>query len=88
MQDRHEIVAINRQLKISARFNLNALAAHGSGPHDARVGELYVAVRFAVLVNAENGTEINRVPAAAGVDRLWLDPENERCMPPAADLCS
>jgi YVTN family beta-propeller protein len=76
VQDRHEIVAIDPQLKISARFNLNASQPTGL-IYDARFGELYVAVRFAVLaINATTGTEINRIPAAAGVDRLWLDPES------------
>jgi YVTN family beta-propeller protein len=76
VQDQHEIVAIDRQLKISARFNLNASQPTGL-VYDARVGELYVAVRYAVLaVNADSGAEVNRVPAAAGVDRLWLDPES------------
>jgi YVTN family beta-propeller protein len=76
IQDRHEIVAIDPQLKISARFNLNASQPTGL-VYDPRVRELYVAVRFAVLaINADTGAEINRVPATAGVDRLWLDPES------------
>ena len=76
VQDRHEIVAIDPQLKITARFNLNASQPTGL-VYDPRVRELYVAVRFAVLaINADTGAEINRVPAAAGVDRLWLDPES------------
>ncbi len=76
IQDRHEIVAIDPQLKISARFNLNASQPTGLA-YDPRFRELYVAVRFAVLaINADTGAEINRVPAAAGVDRLWLDPES------------
>ena len=76
IQDRHEIAAIDPQLKISARFNLNASQPTGL-VYDPRVRELYVAVRFAVLaINADTGAEINRVPAAAGVDRLWLDPES------------
>jgi YVTN family beta-propeller protein len=76
VQDKHEIVAIDPQLKISERFSLNASQPTGL-VYDARFGELYVAVRFAVLaINAQNGTEVNRVPAAAGVDRLWLDPES------------
>jgi YVTN family beta-propeller protein len=76
IQDRHEIVAIDPQLKIVAHFNLNASQPTGL-VYDARFRALYVAARFAVVaLNAENGTEINRVPAAAGVDRLWLDPES------------
>ncbi len=76
IQDRHEIIVIDPQLKISARFNLNASQPTGL-VYDPRFHELYVAVRFAVLaINADTGSEINRVPAAAGVDRLWLDPES------------
>jgi YVTN family beta-propeller protein len=76
IQDRHEIVAIDPQLKIVAHFNLNASQPTGL-VYDARFRALYVAARFAVVaLKAENGTEINRVPAAAGVDRLWLDPES------------
>jgi hypothetical protein len=45
--------------------------------YDARTKCLYVAVRYAVLsINTETGAEVNRVPAAAGVDMLWLDPES------------
>ncbi len=76
VQDRHQIVAIDPQLKITARFDLNASQPTGL-VYDPRVRELYVAARFAVLaINADTGAEINRVPAAAGVDRLWLDPES------------
>ena len=76
VQDRHDIVAINPQLKIVDRFNLNASQPTGL-VYDPRFRELYVATRFAVVaINDENGSEINRVPAAAGVDRLWLDPES------------
>ncbi len=76
VQDQHEIVAIDPQLKITARFDLNASQPTGL-VYDPRVRELYVAARFAVLaINADTGAEINRVPAAAGVDRLWLDPES------------
>jgi DNA-binding beta-propeller fold protein YncE len=36
--------------------------------------QLYVAVRYAVLqVDADSGNEVSRVPAAAGIDTLWLD---------------
>jgi YVTN family beta-propeller protein len=60
VQDRHEIIAIDPQLRVTARFNLNASQPTGL-VYDPRFGELYVAVR---------------VPAAGGVDRLWLDPES------------
>ena len=76
VQDRHEVVAIDPQLKIVSRFDLNASQPTGL-VYDGRFQELYVAVRYAVLtINAANGVEVNRVPAAAGIDRLWLDPES------------
>ncbi len=76
VQDLHQVVAIDPQLKIANRYNVD-----GSQPtglvYDPESQELYVAVRFAVLaLNAGTGAEVNRVPAAAGVDALWLDPES------------
>jgi ABC-type uncharacterized transport system permease subunit len=45
--------------------------------YDPQYKELYVSVRFAVLaISADTGTEIDRVPAPAGVDALWLDPQS------------
>ena len=39
-------------------------------------------VRYAVVSFTTNtGAEVNRVPAAAGVGMLWLDPESRRYTP-------
>jgi len=38
---------------------------------------LFIAARFAVLsIDSDSGTELSRVPVAAGTDRLWLDSAN------------
>ncbi|MGB8888127.1 MAG: hypothetical protein WCC87_15450 [Candidatus Korobacteraceae bacterium] len=76
VQDLHQVVAIDPQLKVVKRFNLDASQPTGL-IYDGHSQELYVAVRFAVLaINAGTGVEVNRVPAPAGVDALWLDPES------------
>ncbi len=76
VQDLHQVVAIDPQLKITNRYTLDASQPTGL-VYDPQSQELYVAVRFAVLaLNAGTGAEVNRVPAAGGVDALWLDPES------------
>ena len=76
LEDTHEIIAVDPQLKVLNRFTLNASQPTGL-IYDAQYHELYTAVRYAVLaVSADTGAEIDRVPAAAGVDSLWLDPES------------
>jgi DNA-binding beta-propeller fold protein YncE len=75
LQDVHQIAAIDPQLKIVSRFNLNASQPTGL-VYDPQYHELYVAVRFAVLaINADTGAEVDRVAAPPGVDSLWLDPQ-------------
>jgi YVTN family beta-propeller protein len=76
LQDQREVVAIDSRLNIANRIKLNASQPTGL-IYDARTKCLYVAARYAVLsINTETNTEVNRVPAAAGVDMLWLDPES------------
>lgn len=76
VQDLHQIVALDPQLKVQSRFNLNASQPTGL-VYDSRTQELYVAVRYAVLaINAGTGAEVNRVAAPSGVDELCLDPES------------
>jgi YVTN family beta-propeller protein len=75
LQDQRQVVAVDPQLQVTARIPLNASQPTGL-LYDARTKCLYVAVRYAVLsLNTETRAEVNRVPAAAGVDMLWLDPE-------------
>ena len=76
VQDLHQVVVLDPQLRIVNRFDLN-----GSQPtglvYDPQNHELYVSVRSAVLaINAETGAEVSRVTAPEGVDALWLDPES------------
>ena len=73
LQDQHQIVVLDPQLKVVNRYNLNA-SQPTSLVYDPENSELYVAVRSAVIgINANNGAEIDRVTAPAGVDALWLD---------------
>ncbi len=76
LEDQREVVAVDPRLQIANRIKLNASQPTGL-IYDARTRCLYVAVRYAVLsINTDTGAEVNRVPAAAGVDMLWLDPES------------
>ncbi len=76
LQDQREVIAVDPHLQVANRIKLNASQPTGL-VYDAKTKCLYVAVRYAVLsINSETGTEVNRVPAAAGVDMLWLDPES------------
>lgn len=73
LQDTHQIGVYDLDLKPVARWTLKASQPTGLAL-DQNGRRLYVAVRYAVLaVNADTGTEINRVGAPAGVDSLWLD---------------
>lgn len=76
IQDQREVVAVHPQLRVVKRYKLNASQPTGL-TYDARTNWLYVSVRYAVdSFNTNTGAEVNRVPAAAGVDTLWLDPES------------
>ena len=73
IQDQHQIVALDPQLKIVNRFTLNASQPTGL-VYDPQDHELYVSVRGAVLaISADTGAEVSRVTAPEGVDALWLD---------------
>ena len=76
LQDTHQIVAVDPQVKIVNRFNLNASQPTGLA-YDAQHHELYTAVRYAVLaISADTGAEVGRVAAPAGVDSLWFDADS------------
>jgi DNA-binding beta-propeller fold protein YncE len=75
LQDVHQIIALDHNAKVVNRFTLNASQPTGL-VYDPEYHELYVAVRYAVLsVSADTGAEMDRVPAPAGIDQLWLDPQ-------------
>lgn len=74
VQDTAEVAVLDDNHKPIARWKLNASQPTGMA-FDPKSRRLFVAVRYAVLaLNAENGQELARIPAAAGVDRLWFDP--------------
>jgi YVTN family beta-propeller protein len=77
LQDTHDIVVIDPQLKVVNRWVLNASQPTGL-VYDPQHHELYAAVRFAVIaISADTGAEVDRVAAPAGVDSLWLDPDSQ-----------
>jgi len=76
MQDRATVALIGSDNQVSKRYQLTAWQPTGLAL-DARQRRLFVAVRYAVLVvNADTGAEIARIPAAAGTDSLWFDESN------------
>lgn len=78
LQDKKQVIALDRQMNATRRFDLNASQPTGIA-YDAKQDRIYVAVRYAVLsLNADNGSEIARVPAPGGIDALWLDDANQR----------
>ena len=73
VQDQNAVVGVGPDDKVDKKFQLRASLPTGLAL-DAQQRRLYVAVRYAVLVlNADNGTEIARIPAAGGTDTLWFD---------------
>lgn len=76
LEDTNEIISIDPARNGGAVTSRVRLAA--SQPTglllDPVTHTLFVAARYAVLqIEADSGTELARVPAGAGVDRLWLD---------------
>jgi DNA-binding beta-propeller fold protein YncE len=76
LQDAKAVAGLTRQMQIVKRFSLRASQPTGI-VYDPKLDRLYVAVRYAVLsLNANSGNELSRVPADAGIDRLWLDSDS------------
>lgn len=74
LQDLNQVVAIDASNKIVSRFKLVASEPTGMALDEQR-RRIYVAVRYAVLVlNADTGAEISRIPAPGGTDALVMDP--------------
>ena len=74
VQDTAEVVALDSEHKVATRWKLSASQPTGMA-YDSKARRLFIAVRYAVLaLSADSGEELARVPAAAGVDRLWFDP--------------
>ncbi len=73
LQDLGEVAAIDGSHQVVGRFKLEASEPTGLALDDAH-RRLYVAVRYAVLVlNADNGAELLRIPAPGGTNTLVLD---------------
>jgi len=73
LQDKSEIAGIDRSNKVVNRIRLRASEPTGLALDPAR-RRLYVAVRYAVLsLNADSGTELNRIPAPGGTSALVID---------------
>jgi DNA-binding beta-propeller fold protein YncE len=83
VQDRSEIVALDSEMKVADRYAVAASQPTGVAM-DVNARRMFVAVRYAVLVlDADRGTELGRIPAAAGTDTLWFD-ESARTLYAAA----
>lgn len=73
IQDRGLVVLVGADNQVAKRYPLRASQPTGLAL-DARQRRLYVAVRYAVVVlNADTGAELARIPAAGGTDTLWFD---------------
>jgi YVTN family beta-propeller protein len=73
LQDLGEVAAIDGSNQIVGRFKLEASEPTGVALDSAH-RRLYVAVRYAVLVlNADTGAELLRIPAPGGTNTLVLD---------------
>jgi DNA-binding beta-propeller fold protein YncE len=77
VQDRKTIQAYRAAaLEPVQSFNLQGSMPTGL-VYDQQLDRLYVAIRNAVLeLDAKTGTELGRVAAPTGTDRLWLDPKS------------
>lgn len=77
LQDVNQIAMLDQSNQIdSRRFRLTASEPTGLAL-DANRHRLYVAVRYAVLVlNADTGSEISRIPAPGGTNSLSLAAED------------
>jgi DNA-binding beta-propeller fold protein YncE len=85
LQDLSEVAAVDRSGQVIGRFKLRASEPTGivlDGAHR----RLYVAVRYAVVaLNADDGTELVRIPAPGGTSTLALDPEGNMLFAAAGD---
>jgi DNA-binding beta-propeller fold protein YncE len=85
LQDVSQIAAIDSSNKIVGRYKVVASEPTGLALDEQR-RRLYVAVRYAVLVlNADTGAELARIPAPGGTDALVLDPSGNLLYAAAGD---
>jgi DNA-binding beta-propeller fold protein YncE len=80
-----QVIAFDAGQQIAKRYQLTASQPTGLAL-DAKGRRLFVAVRSAVLVlDADRGTELARVPAAPGIDDLWFDEDGQALYAAATD---
>jgi DNA-binding beta-propeller fold protein YncE len=89
IEDQNSVVSYAVSLERDAK-PLKTIKLNGSQPTGIILNPtsrtLFIAVRFAVLaVDADSGTELSRVPVAAGTDRLWLDSEGSAIYAASSD---
>jgi DNA-binding beta-propeller fold protein YncE len=89
IEDQNSVAAYAVSLERDAK-PLKTIKLNGSQPTGIILNPtsrtLFIAVRFAVLaVDADSGTELSRVPVAAGTDRLWLDSEGSAIYAASSD---
>jgi DNA-binding beta-propeller fold protein YncE len=86
LEDRGEVVAVEPVAqKVRSRYRLTASQPTGMA-FDTVSRRLFVAVRYAVLqIDPDSGNEVARVPAANGVDTLWLDSSGRKLYSAASD---
>jgi DNA-binding beta-propeller fold protein YncE len=76
LDDRGQIAELDPDAREHAvRKTIDLIASQPTGiVFDPNSRNLYVAVRYAIIQLTEDGAEIGRIPAPAGVDSLWLVP--------------
>jgi YVTN family beta-propeller protein len=85
LQDLGEVAAIDSSHQIVGRFKLEASEPTGLALDETH-RRLYVAVRYAVLVlNADTGVELLRIPAPGGTNALVLDSDSNVLYAAAGD---
>jgi DNA-binding beta-propeller fold protein YncE len=73
IEDQNKVIALTPELKQAKSFALKGSMPTGIA-FDPKMRHLFVAVRSAVLVlNADTGAELARIPTDEGVDRVWFD---------------
>ena len=73
LQDSGQVVGLDAGLQPVKHYRVAGSLPTGLA-FDARARRLFVAVRYAVLVlDADDGHEVSRIPTNAGADKLWFD---------------
>jgi YVTN family beta-propeller protein len=80
-----QVIGFDAGQRIAKRYQLTASQPTGLAL-DAKGRRLFVAVRSAVLVlDANSGAEVGRVPAASGIYDLWFDDGQQALFASATD---